>query len=157
MMSAMPRVPRVPRRLAPLLAAALLAGCAVDGPRLHPLDPPPNIAEGLVVFSVPEDLHDLLSEASTLELREVTLAAVADGRRVLSGPGVADAIANRRIETGMTVDEVVLAVGSQPTRVRDQGPPGGHTLLWEPHGLSAHRRFWVRFNEHGEVTGAGTH
>ena len=33
---------------------------------------------------------------------------------------------------GMSPQEVSVCVPRAATRVRDQGPPGGHTLLWEP-------------------------
>lgn len=152
MLSSMSRASRVPRLL---LAAALLAGCS--SPPLHPLDPPPNIPAGLALLDVPAGLVAALSEETTLRLREDTLRAVAEGRHTLSGPGVAEAVAAHRIETGMTVEEVILAVGSHPTRVRDQGAPGGHTLLWEPSGLLAAQRFWVRFGNDGRVWAAGWH
>jgi len=104
---------------------------------------------------VPDDLVNDLVEAQTIQRREDALAAVADGRLVLSGPGVVDAIREHRIMTGMTVEEVVWAICSQPTSVRDQGPPGGHTLLWEPQERRAARRFWVRFDEWGKAAAAG--
>ncbi len=145
-----------PSRLA---AACLLAALACSTPEsaLHPFDPPPNIERGQPLYTVPEDLVAELAESTTLALREATLQAAAGGRRNFTGPHVEAAIRAHRIETGMTVDEVVLAVGSQPTKIRDQGPPGGHTLLWEPVGSAAHRRFWVRFNQEGRAMGAGTH
>jgi hypothetical protein len=142
-----------------LTAACLLAAlaCATPESALHPFDPPPNIAPGQPLFTVPDDLVAELAEATTLALREATLQAAAEGRRIFSGANVEAAIRAHRIETGMTVDEVVLAVGSQPTKIRDQGPPGGHTLLWEPPGSATHRRFWVRFDQDGHAMGAGTH
>lgn len=152
MLSPMNRAPRAPRLL---LAVLLLAGCS--SPPLHPLDPPPNIPAGQALLSVPAELVAVLSEDTTLRLREDTLRAVAEGRHALSGPGVAEAVAQHRIDTGMTVEEVILAVGGHPTRVRDQGAPGGHTLLWEPPGLLAAQRFWVRFGNDGRVWAAGWH
>ena len=56
----------------------------------------------------------------------------------------------------MTVQEVVLAVGAHPTSSRDQGPPGGHTLLWEPPSFRATWRFWVRLDGWGHTVSAGT-
>ncbi len=146
---------RLPRVAVPCLLAAL--ACSTPESALHPHDPPPNIAAGQLLYLVPEDVAAALAEPATLSLREVTLQAAAEGRRSFSSDGVEAAIRERRIETGMTVDEVVLAVCSQPTKVRDQGPPGGHTLLWEPPGLPAGRRFWVRFDEWGHASAAGTH
>lgn len=152
MLSPMSRVTRAPRLL---LAAALLAGC--NSPPLHPSEPPPNVAPGQALLQVPEDLAAALAEQPTQALRDAALQEAAAGLRDFSGAGVAEAIVQRRIQTGMTVEEVILAVGSHPTRVRDQGPPGGHTLLWEPAGTLAAKRFWVRFDGQGRVWTAGWH
>lgn len=141
--------------LAAVCVAALLAGCRAAEPELYPFDPPPNIPAGQDLMVVPDDLVNDLLEAQTIRLREDALAAVADGKLVLSGSGVEDAIRDHRIMTGMTVQEVVWAICSQPTSVRDQGPPGGHTLLWEPQERRSAKRFWVRFDENGKATAAG--
>jgi len=141
--------------LAAVCLAVLLAGCGAAEPQLYPFDPPPNIPAGQDLMDVPDDLVNDLIEAQTIQRREDALAAVADGRLVLSGPGVVDAIREHRIMTGMTVEEVVWSICSQPTSVRDQGPPGGHTLLWEPQERRAAKRFWVRFDEWGKASAAG--
>ena len=141
--------------LAAVCLAVLLAGCGAAEPQLYPFDPPPNIPAGQDLMDVPDDLVNDLIEAQTIQRREDALAAVADGRLVLSGPGVVDAIREHRIMTGMTVEEVVWSICSQPTSVRDQGPPGGHTLLWEPQERRNAKRFWVRFDEWGKASAAG--
>jgi hypothetical protein len=142
------------------LAAALgasLGACSAADPVLHPWDSPPNIVIGQVLLQVPDDLVAALADPETVRQREAALAAVAERRRVLSTPGLETAIRAHQVATGMTVDEVVWSVGSHPTGVRDQGPPGGHTLLWEAPGLKANRRFWVRLDEWGKVAAAGSH
>jgi len=143
--------------LALSLAGAGLLTAACMNPRadLHPVDPPPNIADGQTLITIPDDLVADLSEPETVHNREATLQAAAEGVRVFTASGRAEAIRAHRIVTGMTVEEVVLAVGSQPTAERLQGPPGGRTLLWEPPGLRV-RRVWVRFNEWGHASAAGT-
>ena len=156
----------------PILAAclaALLPGCILalptsatispeaSTPALYPLDPPPNIADGQELIVIPDAVVAAMAEPETMHLREATLQAVTEGRLVLTAPGRADAIRAHRIVTGMTVEEVILSIGSQPTNVRDQGPPGGQTLLWQPTGLLAAQRFWVRFDEWGHASSAGSH
>jgi hypothetical protein len=142
--------------LVPLLGA-LVPGCDVWSPQMHPLDPPPNIAPGQELIVIPDDMVEALGEPETLHVREAELQAVAEGRRSAIEPKNKDAVREHRILTGMTVQEVILAVGSHPTAVKDQGPPGGHTLLWEPPSWKATRRFWVRFDEWGHSAAAGTH
>ncbi len=145
------------RPLAVACLCALLGACQGAQAPVHPLDPPPNISTGQVLLQLPDHLVAALADPETRRQRESALAAVAAGRRVLSSPGLETAILEHQVTTGMKVEEVVWSVGSQPSAVRDQGPPGGHTLLWEPPGLLADQRFWVRFDEFGRVSAAGTH
>lgn len=140
-----------------VLAVPALLGCVFAKPELYPLDPPPNIAVGQVLYTVPDDIVAALADSEVALAREQGLAAVAAGRRQLSSPDVEASIHAHQVTTGMTVEEVVWSVGSQPSSVRDQGPPGGHTLLWQPPGWMGDRRFWVRFDEFGKVSAAGTH
>ena len=137
----------------PLVA---LPACNFWEAQRHPLDPPPNIAPGQELITVPGFMVEALSEPETAHVREAELQAVAEGRRSQVEPNNAEAVRAHRILTGMTKQEVVLAVGSHPTSIRDQGPPGGHTLLWEPPGFRATWRFWVRFDEWGKASAAGT-
>jgi hypothetical protein len=143
-----------PRLSAPLLVLALVCGCV--GPQMYPLDPPPNIVAGQELIVIPDALVTALSEPETLHVREAALQAVVEGRGSPIEPKNADAVRKHRILTGMTVQEVVLAVGSHPTAVTDQGPPGGHTLRWEAPAFRATQRFWVRFDEWGKAAAAGT-
>jgi len=137
--------------------AALLCCCGGVEPNLYPFDPPPNIPDSQELIQIPEEVVTAIADAQTIQLREDALAAVAEGRRVLSIPGALEAIRSHRILTGMTVEEVVWSIGAPPTRVRDQGPPGGHTLMWQPPSLLARDRVWVRFDEWGKAAAAGTH
>ncbi len=54
-----------------------------------------------------------------------------------------------QVLVGLTPQEVIWVFLSHPTRVRNQGPPGGHTLLWEPD------RYFVRFDQSGRAVAAG--
>gem|GEM_PF-6965727 len=143
--------------LAAACLAVLLGGCFAAHPESYPLDPPPNIAPGQVLLELPYDLVEALTDPETLQRRDEALAAVANKRRTLSSPGIEAAIMAHQVTTGMTVEEVLWTVGGHPSAVRDQGPPGGHTLLWEPPGVLENRRLWVRFDEFGKVSAAGTH
>jgi hypothetical protein len=148
---------RLLRRLcSAALLPALLTACNFWEAQRHPVDPPPNIAPGQELITVPDFMVEALSEPETAHVREAELQAVAEGRRSKVEPQNAEAVRAHRILTGMTVQEVVLSVGSHPTSIRDQGPPGGHTLLWEPPSFRATWRFWVRFDEWGKASAAGT-
>ena len=147
---------RMSGRLLFACVALLLAACRANEPSLYPFDPPPNIEPGQELLVVPADLIPVLADGQTIQLRESALDQVADGRRVLTGPGIVQAIRAHRILTGMAVEEVIWAIGGPPTRVRDQGPPGGHTLEWEVAAFQRNQRFWVRFDENGRATAAGT-
>jgi len=139
-----------------LLLLAALPACNFWEAQLHPLDPPPNIAPGQELITIPDFMVEALAEPETAHVREAALQAVAEGRRSVIEPQNAEAVRARRILTGMTVEEVVLAVGSHPSSIRDQGAPGGHTLLWEPPGFRATWRFWVRLDDWGHAVSAGT-
>jgi len=56
----------------------------------------------------------------------------------------------------MTLREVVWALVSDPARIRQQGPPGGTTLIWETPG-GMHGSYWVRFDANGRASDAGSY
>jgi hypothetical protein len=146
-----------PRTCALLLASlAALAACSAVEPKLSPRDPPPNVPRDLLILEVPQHIVDALASWSVVNTLNLSLDGAQDrvGIVVLP-PGHAHRILQHQVVTGMTVQEVEWCFLSHPTRVRDQGPPGGHTLCWEPPGLNSSERYWVRFDETGLAVAAG--
>ncbi len=129
-----------------LLVLLLLgvASCGVLDPRLPAVPAPPSQKPGQVILQVPAGVIDDLAQDSVRQRREEGLAFLDQTRpervrRILAG----------QITIGMSEQEVVWAFLSHPTRVRDMGPPGGHTMLWEP------ERYFVRFDAAGQAVQAG--
>ena len=156
MMPAMRRLSTNPRAWlhGALLAALALGGCFATEPDLYPFDPPPNVPEGLVLLEVSTSaVESMKSPHIADELGTVLLGdALKVGYEPLSDTRRKQVLAHQ-IVTGMTVREVIWAFVADPARTRDQGPPGGTTLVWETPG-GMHGRFWVRFDEDGHVSDA---
>jgi hypothetical protein len=139
----------------------LLAGCWAVSPQLDPHDPPPNVPDGWLLLEIPEGVIEALGDASVLADRDRALL-YHDATR-------AELIRSHQLVTGMSAQEVIWVFGSHPTRVRDQGPPGGHTMLWVlPRGLgfgqatvavledgTGRGNYWVRLDGRGLVVAAG--
>jgi hypothetical protein len=143
-----------PVRIAPLLLV-LLTGCFITDPRLPPFDPPPIVPAGVVVLEIPDSAARKLRRANVSEeLQAALLAGQIGGASGGLREELIDDVLQQRVVTGMTVREVIYCFRSHPRRVRDQGPPGGHTLLWETNGLFV-QRFWVRFDGLGLAVAAG--
>jgi len=155
------------------LVAALagsLAACWAVSPQLDPHDPPPNIVAGMLLLQIPDAVIELMADEAVLADRDRVLATDGDGAGAYAEePTRAQQIREHQVVTGMTAQEVIWAFGCHPSRTRDQGPPGSHTLLWElPRGLgfgsasvgvsedgTGHGNYWVRFDERGLVAAAG--
>lgn len=153
-----------------LVVVSLLAGCSAVSPRLDPYDPPPNIPGGMLLLEIPDAVIEALADAVVLADRDRSLpfAGKAGG---LSASAVERArqIRAHQVVTGMSAQEVIWVFGSHPSRVRDQGPPGSHTLLWTlPRGPGFGRltvgaweddtgrgNYWVRLDGRGLVVAAG--
>jgi hypothetical protein len=132
-----------PTALACLILLATVA-CGVLDPRLPPKPPPPNLQPGLVILEVPLDEVEDLAQDTVRQLRETRLPFLSQTdpdrvRRILAG----------QVTVGMTQEQVIWVFLSHPTRVRDLGPPGGTTLMWEP------SRYFVRFGAAGQAIEAG--
>ncbi|MGQ0552931.1 MAG: hypothetical protein ACT4PU_06900 [Planctomycetota bacterium] len=138
-----------------LLPICTLAGCSLYEPRLPPHDPPPNQVVDTLLLEVPQRAVDALASHTLVRELELELAGqgAALGVEALP-PGRHERLLAHQVVVGMSVREVIWCFLSHPTRVRDQGPPGGHTLIWEPQGLW-HARYWVRFDEAGFANAAG--
>jgi len=120
------------------------AACGVLDPRLPAVPPPPAIAPGLVLLELPEGVVDELAQESVREHREAELPGLQ-----ATNPERTRRMLARQVTVGMTYQDVIWTFLAHPTRVRDQGPPGGHTLLWEP------GRYFVRFDAAGLAAAAG--
>jgi hypothetical protein len=156
-----------------VLVAALmvsLAGCWAVTPQLDPHDPPPNIPAGMLLLQIPDAVIESMADDEVLADRDRVLADDdADMGAYAEEPERARQILDHQVVTGMTAQEVIWVFGCHPSRTRDQGPPGSHTLLWElPRGPSfgsasvgaledgtGHGNYWVRFDERGLVAAAG--
>ncbi|MHC4844779.1 MAG: hypothetical protein ACYTCU_01315 [Planctomycetota bacterium] len=156
-----------------VLVAALsvsLGGCWAVTPQLDPHDPPPNVPEGMLLLQLSEALIESMAEAEVLADRDRVLATDGDDVGAYAeNPERVRQILGHQVVTGMTAQEVIWAFGCHPSRTRDQGPPGSHTLLWEvPRSLefgsasvgaiengTGHGNYWVRFDETGRVAAAG--
>ena len=170
-MSASPGNPRSRRR--PVLPAALaalgalgaacgvgllglaLGGCFATEPQLYPYDPPPNVPPNQLILQLPdkivesmrcEHVADELGSILLGDALKVGYEPITDERR--------KQILSHQVVTGMTVREVKWALVSDPARVRDQGPPGGTTLIWETPG-GVYGSYWVRFDDEGRASDAG--
>ena len=139
------------------MLGAVLGGCYAVSPHLAAHDPPPNIAPEQLLLEVPSEAVDSLRTSAEVTKRDLAMSGTTSRIGYIDLlPGRAEAIMAHRVVTGMTPEEVVWCFLAQPTRVRDQGPPGGHTLLWEPAG-TAQYRYWVRFDETGLAVAAGVY
>ncbi|RKY21440.1 MAG: hypothetical protein DRQ55_04245 [Planctomycetota bacterium] len=129
----------------------VLAGCSWSvTPALPPVSPPPNVPENVLLMTVPARyLKDVSSPLIEQHLLEEML------RFQLSEPARAADVLRHEVRTGMTAQHLVWSFLSHPTRVVDQGPPGGHTLLWGPGGVWSPGRYWVRLDSFGQVVSAG--
>lgn len=139
------------------LGGAALGGCYATEPVLYSADPPPNIPGGLVILQVPhEAIATMHSRHVADELGSVLVGdAVALGYEPLSEER-RQQILSHQVVTGMSLREVKWALVSDPARIRQQGPPGGTTLIWETPGR-LHGSFWVRFDEYGRASDAGSY
>jgi len=148
---------RSARPLHALLLGLLLAaaGCGALEPEIPPRDPPPNIPADLLLIEVPQSAVDALATQAVVRTFDLALAGAQDKLGIIALPtGHAQRILLHQVLTGMTEQEVVWCFLSHPTRVREQGPPGGKTLLWEAPGMGGDR-YWVRFDENGLAWAAG--
>lgn len=126
------------------LALAALPGCwSVLEPTL-PVGAMPKVAPEQVLMQV--DVAEVRDNAQ-LQLDEHLRAHLARERRLPQGQ--AEAIQRGFVLTGMSPMEVLWVFRRHPTRIRDNGPPGGHTWYWET------GRYWVRFDEGGQLVQAG--
>jgi hypothetical protein len=170
MMAAMPGLPSNPRaglfrallraRIAVLcgvLVGGALGGCFATEPQLYPFDPPPNIPPDLLLLEVPDEAVSSMHSAHVDdELGTVLLGnALKVGYEPISDERRAQILAHQ-VVTGMTLREVKWALVADPARIRDQGPPGGTTLIWETPG-GIYGRFWVRFDDYGKAADAGSY
>jgi hypothetical protein len=127
-----------------LAALLLLPGCwSVLEPTV-PRGAMPKVAPKQVLLQLDADVVADHAQAQIDQHLQVNLAR---DRHVPEG--LAEAIQRRYLRTGMTPMQVLWVFRSHPTRIREQGPPGGHTWYWEP------GRYWVRFDELGQLVQAG--
>jgi len=142
---------------AALLAGAALGGCYATEPVLYPLDPPPNVPEGILILQVPHDIVATMHSISVAdELGSVLLGdALQIGYEPISEERRKQ-ILSHQVVTGMTLREVKWSLVSDPARIRQQGPPGGTTLIWETPG-GEHGSYWVRFDAYGLAWDAGSY
>jgi hypothetical protein len=134
----------VTNRLAPCLMLLGLLSCTVLDPRLPPVPPPPNRVQGQVLLELPPERAQEYAQDSVVSHRDSEMPVL--GR---SNPDRVRRIQAHQVTVGMTSQQVIWVFLGHPTRVRDQGPPGGHTLLWEP------GRYFVRFDSAGLADAAG--
>ena len=143
---------------ASLLGALLLgaSGCRMAEPGLYPHDPSPGLEENRVLLVLSDDLVASMSHAEVRARRDEALAEARTsvGGRVID-EARKDSIRRHVVLTGMSAEEVIWCFEAQPVSVREQGPPGGHTLLWDPRGRAAGNRYWVRFDGWGVAISAG--
>jgi len=160
-MSAAPRNPRSRPALArgaalcAVLAGLALGGCFATEPQLYPYDPPPTIPPGQPILQLPD--HVVASMRSDHVADELGSVLLGDALKVGYEPITDERrkqILSHQVVTGMTLREVKFALVSDPARVRDQGPPGGKTLVWETPG-GMYGSFWVRFGDEGRASDAG--
>lgn len=139
-------------------ALVLLLSCIAAGPGcfwsvkavLPPVAPPPNVPTDVMLFTVPDDLvQSLRSPAVEAHLAFDLPRLEADD------PERAAQVLRHEVRTGMTAQQVIWAFLCHPTELIDQGPPGGHTLLWGQGAPFAEGRFWVRLDEWSRVVSAG--
>ncbi len=125
-----------------IVVALASTGCqwALE-PRV-PIDAMPRVDEGQLLFILPAEVAEAGSQRSVVEHRNAALKRDQKVRK-------AEVILRRHVVTGMTTLELLWIFESHPTRVRDQGPPAGHTWYWEP------SRYWVRFDEMGLAVQGG--
>ncbi len=140
-----------------LVGLALLAGgCWVVEPQLSPIDPPPNLEKGQLLLEIPQSAVDAMATQSVVRTLDLALSGAQDKLGTIALPeGHSQRILLHQVVTGMTQQEVVWCFLSHPTRHREQGPPGGATLLWEPPGIDQGDRYWVRFDDDGFAWAAG--
>lgn len=143
-------------RRAGVLACLLLAGCFATEPVLYPFDPPPNVPPGLLLLEVPpEVVSSMRSDHVADELGTVLLGdALKVGYEPITEERRKQILAHQ-VVTGMTVREVKWSLVADPARIHDQGPPGGTTLIWNTPG-NFYGSFWVRFDDQGKVSDAGS-
>lgn len=122
--------------LAVLAAAFLSAGCGWPLEPTVPVGGPQRVDEGQLLFVLPAEVAEAGSQRSVREHRQAALDRDQKVRK-------AEVILRRHVITGLTAIEVLWIFEQHPTRVRDHGPPGGHTWYWDP------SRYWVRFDEMG--------
>lgn len=138
------------RRIA-LLAALFLTGCSWwIAPVLPPVAPPPNVPLEVLLFTVPQSYVDGTRSdvVQTHFISELTSLEQSHPQRVAQ-------IRAHQVFTGMTPQHVIWTFVSQPYQIEDQGPPGGHTLLWGQGPPFESGRYWVRFDEWGLAVEAG--
>ena len=130
----------------------LVAGCTWSvNPILPPVEPPPNIPDGVLLFTVPVEVVAQLDSPTVRQHLEVETERL----RNRSEERLQQVMAHQ-IVTGMTSQELVWAFRAHPTRIIDQGSPGGHTLLWGQRRAFDHpARYWVRLDEWGHARSAG--
>jgi hypothetical protein len=135
---------------------ALAPGCCwATEPQLYPYDPPPNIPAGQLILQLPDDVvASMRTDHVADELGSILLGdALKIGYEPITEERRKQILAHQ-VVTGMTLREVKWALVSDPARIRDQGPPGGTTLIWETPG-GMHGSFWVRFDDEGRAADAG--
>ena len=140
----MSRAP-VRRRLLPCaLLLALAPGCwTVLEPDL-PIGAMPRVEPNQVLMQIDiDEVRDL----AQMQVDRHLQAHLARERRVQEG--LAEAIQRGFVRTGMTPRQVLWVFRRHPTRIRDNGPPGGHTWYWD------RGRYWVRFDEGAQLVQAG--
>lgn len=138
-------------RLPTLLVLLALPGCCLSvNPVLPVLPPPPNVPADVLLFTVPP--REVASMASPAV--EEHLASETPRLSTHEPERLAQVLAHE-VRTGMEARHVIWAFRAHPVRVRDHGPPGGHTLLFGQGGPFAVGRYWVRLDEWGQVSAAG--
>lgn len=131
-------------RLVPILLAAILGGCFALSPRLPTKLPPPNLPLGVVLIELSDDQAAAIERPEVIESLEQHFEEFAT-----VDPDTAAHVLAHRVVTGMRVREVLWALTGHPIRIREEGPPGGQILLFNP------GRWFVRLGDQGTVVDAG--
>ncbi|MFT7463278.1 MAG: hypothetical protein ACI9EF_001622 [Pseudohongiellaceae bacterium] len=129
----------------------LTTACSLTvAPVLPAVPPPPDVLPGQLLFVVPSRYVETQGMPMVFKDRKVRMPLLLE-----RDPERARQIGAREIVTGMSSQHVIWAFLSHPTRVVDDGPPGGHIMLWEQGPAFVRGRYWVRTDQDGTVWSAG--